>query len=273
MMRFTLFEGVRRGTLVFYFIAGSIIIAAFAVWLRTSPIDSSTIIFFGKEIPNNIRGISSAGFLMLMLLRLSTFWIIILGTFGAVGLMTSFLEKGTVELYLSKPFERWELLNSRFFGATGGVVANLMYCVVGIWLVFGLRLGIWNFEFLVAGILVSYAFVCYFSLVSFIAVWTRNTVLTILFGLIFAFISKGLETRETGLYLLWDNSIYHRFLDAFYYITPQLDGMLTNAERLIGQLPFSIEAAGFSFTPYVYSLGSAILFCYLSAYYFSKRDF
>jgi ABC-type transport system involved in multi-copper enzyme maturation permease subunit len=273
MMRFTLFEALRRGTLVFYFIVGTVIIAAFAIWLKRSAEDPSVILLFGKSIPGNINGLSSADFFLLMLFRQSTFWIIILGTFGAAALMTSFLEKGIVELYLSKPLERWELLVSRAFGASAGVAANLMYCTIGLWLVFGFKLGVWHYGFLVAGLLVSYAFICYFSIVSFVAIWTRNAIMSIVIGLFFSFVSIGLEGREKGLYKLWDNGIYHRALDAFYYLTPQLDGMLSNAARLIGQVPFSQEQVAFTPAPFLYSLGAAAIFYGLSIYYFTSRDF
>ncbi len=273
LIRFTLFEALRRGMLIFYFVAGTIIIAVFAIWLKQSPEDPSMIMLFGKTVPGNINGMSSVDFFLLMLFRQSTFWIIVLGTFGAVGLITSFLDKGIVELYLSKPFERWQLFVGRTLGASAGVTANLMYCIVGLWLVFGLKLGVWHSGFLIAGLLVSYAFVCYFSLVSFVAIWSRNAILSILFGLLFSFVSIGLESRESGLYKLWDNSVYRRLLDGFYYVTPQLDGMLNNAGRLIGHMPFSHESAIFNLSPYLYSLGASALFYWLSVYYFSTRDF
>jgi ABC-type transport system involved in multi-copper enzyme maturation permease subunit len=273
MTKFTLFEALRRGTLIFYFVVGSIIIAMFAFGLKQSPQDPSLIVFFGNTLPGTINGISSADFFMLLILRQSTFWIIVLGTFGSVGLMTSFLEKGTIELYLSKPFKRWELFASRVLGASGGVIANLMFCIVGIWLVFGLKLGVWQFHFLLAGLLVSYAFVCYFSIVSFVALWSRNTILSIVSGLFFAFASIGLEGRQHGLYFLWDNQVYHRVLDVFYYLTPQIDGMLTNAGRVMGQMPMVQVQESFSIAPYLYSLGASALFYLLSVYYFTKQDF
>ena len=273
MMRFTLFEALRRGTLIFYFVIGTIILVVFSIWLKRSPEDPSMIVLFGAKIPDTVNGMSSADFFLVMLLRQSTFWIIVLGTFGAAGLMTSFLDKGIVELYLSKPFQRWELFVSRALGACGGVAANLLYCIVGLWLIFGLKLGVWHFGFLLAGLLVSYAFICYFSIVSFVAIWSRNAILAIVFGLFFSFVSIGLEGREQGLYKLWDNTVYHRLLDGFYYVTPQLDGMLSNASRLIGKIPFSHEAAAFTTTPYLYSLGAALLFYGLSIHYFSSQDF
>ena len=273
MIRFTLLEAVRRGTMIFYLVVGSLIIAAFAIWLKPSPDDPSSIVLFGNTLPKQFNGISSSQFFLLMLFRQSTFWIIVLGTFGTVGLITSFLDKGIIELYLSKPFKRWELFMSRALGASAGVVANLMFCIVGLWLVFGIKLAFWDFQFLVAGLLVSYAFLSYFSLVSFVALWSRNTILSIAFGLFFSFTSIGLENRENGLYLLWNNVVYHRFLDVLYFATPQLDGMLSNAARLIGEMPSPMQQAAFTVVPYLYSLGSSVLFFGLSTYYFSTRDF
>jgi ABC-type transport system involved in multi-copper enzyme maturation permease subunit len=273
LLRFTTYEAVRRGTLLFYFAVGIMIIAVFAIWMGHAPGDPSSIVLFGKQFPGIINGISSADFLLLMLFRQSTFWIIVLGTFAVAGLMTSFLEKGTVELYLSKPLDRWQLFLGRALGASLGVVANVLFCIIGLWLVFGIKLGVWHTGFVTAGLLVSYAFVCYYSIVAFIGVWSRNAILSIIFGLFFSFTSIGLEAREKGLYQIWDNVIYHRALDAIYYLTPQLDGMLSNATRLIGQIPFGQEQATFTIAPYLWSLASATLFYALSIYYFSKQDY
>ncbi len=273
MLRFTLVEAVRRGTMIFYLIVGCIMIGIFAIWMKRPPDDPTSIMLFGNRLPGEFNGASSAKFFLLMLFRQSTFWVIVLGTFGTVGLITSFLDKGIIELYLSKPFKRWELFLSRALGASAGVIANLMFCIIGLWFVFGLKLSFWDFRFLFAGLLVSYAFVCYFSLVSFIALWTRNSILSIAFGLFFSFTSIGLESRQIGLYSIWNNVVYHRFLDVLYYLTPQLDGMLSNAARFMGEMPLTPIQVPFSWLPYLCSLGSSILFFSLSAYYFSTRDF
>ncbi|HEY6953014.1 MAG TPA: hypothetical protein VI758_11435, partial [Bacteroidota bacterium] len=267
MLNYTLLEAIRRGTLIFYFIAGTLIILAFAIWLRIAPETPGSIVLFGNRIPESINGMSSTEFFLSLLFKQSTFWIIVLGTFGVAGLMTSFLEKGTIELYLSKPLDRWELFLSRALGACAGVAANLLYCIVGIWLVFGFKIGVWHTGFLLAGMLVAYAFVCYFSVVAFIAVWTRSAILSIVFGLFFSFSSIGLENRAHSIYKLWDNVVFHRIIDALYYLTPQLDGMLSNAGRLIGQTPFSPEPASFSPSAFLCSLGSAALFYFLSVFY------
>ncbi len=273
LLRFTLYEAVRRGTLLFYFVVGVLIITAFSIWLGHDPASPSSIMLFGKQIPTVVNGLSSAQFILVMLFRQSTFWIIILGTLGVAGLMTSFLEKGVVELYLSKPLDRWQLFLGRAFGASAGVAANVLFCILGLWLVFGIKLGYWHTGFLTAGLLVSYAFICYYSIVAFVGVWTKNAIFSIIFGFFFSFTSIGLEGREKGLYHIWDNAIYHRALDALYYLTPQLDGMLSNAGLLVGKMPFSQEPASFSAAPFLYSLASGTLFYCLSIYFFSKQDY
>jgi ABC-type transport system involved in multi-copper enzyme maturation permease subunit len=274
MVRFTMFEAARRGTLIFYFVVGSFIIAAFAIWLKRSPVDPNAIILFGGLMPEIVRGgITNVEFLLLAHFRQSTSAIILLGTFASAGLMNSFLEKGTIELYLTKPLTRSELFLSRASGATMGVSANIIYYIVGIWIVFGLKLGVWHSGFLATALLVSLAFACYYSIVAFVGVWTRSAIFAIIFGLIFSFVSVGLELREKGMYKIWNNEIYHRALDVLYYVTPQLDGMLTNASRLIGHMPGIEEATPFSFMPFVYSIGSAALYYVLSIRYFSRQDF
>ena len=274
LFRLTLFEAIRRGTLIAYFAIGTIVIVAFAIWLKRAPSDPNAIILFGNLMPNMVgSALTSAQFLLLVHFKQSTSAIILLGTFGTAGLMTSLLDKGTIELYISKPLHRWQIFLSRAFGATAGASINVIYYIAGIWLIFGLKLGVWNGGFLVSGILVGFAFVCYYSIVSFVGLWTRSAVFSNIVGLMFSFVSTGLELREKTMYKVWDNAIYHRFLDACYYCTPQLDGMLTNAGKLIGRLPLSEEPSAFSASPFLYSIASATLFYWLSVRYFTKQDF
>lgn len=274
LFRLTIFEAIRRGTLIAYFALGTIVIVAFAIWLKRSPSDPNAIILFGNLVPNMVGStFTTAQFLLLAHFTQSTSAIILLGTFGTVGLMTSLLDKGTIELYVSKPMHRWQIFLSRAFGATAGASINVIYYIAGIWLIFGLKIGVWNGGFLISGILVAFAFVCYYSIVSFVGILTRSAVFSNILGLMFSFISTGLELREKTMYKAWDNVIYHRFLDTCYYCTPQLDGMLTNASKLIGRLPLSAGPSGFSASPFLYSLLSATLFYYLSARYFTRQDF
>jgi hypothetical protein len=278
MIALTMREAVLRGTLVFYFVVGNIIIAVVAYAVGRSP-DGSTIFLFGNPITlKNVVDLNPVELILMQLFRSSNLAIMFLGIFAVAGLIPSMLEKGTAELFLSKPLGRTSLLLSRYLGATSGIALNILYFGVAIWLVFGIKVGIWPWNFLLACILAAIAFTFYFSVVVITGLITRSQGFSIMLAFLFWFLSDGLESRQHGLYRLWDNVVYHRILDCLFYVTPQVSGMLENAGRVIGKNPLvqmvnPQAAASFDVMPFVYSLLSATLLFALAARYFARQDY
>jgi ABC-type transport system involved in multi-copper enzyme maturation permease subunit len=274
MFRFTVGETIRRGTLIFYFGIATIIIILFALGIGHSTTDPDIVTIFGSPFAHISQpGANIIEFLLLQLHSLSIFWIILFGIFGVAGLIPGMLEKGTIDLFLSKPLARSELLMARALGAVSGIAINLIYFFLGIWLIFGVKLGVWHWGFLSSVVYVVYAFVCFFSVVTIVGLITRSTGFSIMLAFAFSIISWGLELRENGLYRLWDNVVYHRLLDALYYLTPQLNAMLENSSRVIGKNPFIPSPAEFTYMPYLYSFFSTSLLYGLSVWYFSRQDY
>ncbi|RPI06258.1 MAG: hypothetical protein EHM64_03690 [Ignavibacteriae bacterium] len=274
MFRYTVEEVLRRGTLLFYFIIASIIILILALGIGHPVNDPDAITLFGSPIPRvSEQGFNMIEFLLIQLHSLSIFWIIILGMFGVAGLVPSMLEKGMVDLFLSKPLNRAELLMARAFGAVTGIALNLLYFFVGVWLVFGLKAGVWHWGFLSSMLYVIYAFICFSSVITILGLITRSASISIMLSFIYTIISWGLELREHGLYRLWDNVVYQRFLDTLYYLTPQLNAMLDNSTRVIGKLPMMMNVPDFTFMPFLYSFFPTCFLFGLSIWYFSRQDF
>lgn len=274
MFRFTVGEAIRRGTLIFYFIVGTIILLVFALGIGYPLNDPDMVTLFESPIARISQpGVNIVEFLLLQLHSSSIFWIILFGIFGVAGLIPSMLEKGTVDLFLSKPLTRAELLMARALGAVSGIALNLIYFFLGIWCIFGLKLGVWHWGFLSSVIYVVYAFICFFSIVTIAGLITRSAGISIMLAYSFSIISWGLELREKGLYILWDNVVYHRLLDALYYLTPQLNAMLDNSSRVIGKNPFIPYTSEFTFMPFIYSLFSTCFLYFLSCWYFSRQDY
>jgi ABC-type transport system involved in multi-copper enzyme maturation permease subunit len=274
MFRFTVIEAIRRGTLIFYFIISNIVLLLLALGISHPADDPDMVTIFGNPLAKlSQQGLNVVEFLLIQLHSLSIFWIILLGMFGVAGLIPSMLEKGTIDLFLSKPLARAELLMARALGAVTGIALNLIYFFVGVWLIFGLKASVWHWAFLSSSLYVVYAFVCFFSVVTIVGLITKSSGFTIMLAFVFSIISWGLELREHGLYRLWDNVVYHRFLDALYYLTPQLNAMLENSTRVIGKLPYIPNAPDFTFMPFVYSFFSTCLLYVLSIWYFSRQDY
>ena len=274
MFRFTIGEAIRKGTLVFYFSVATIIILVFALGISHAPNDPEMVTIFG--LPFGFRsqpGMNVIEFLLFQLHSLSVFWIILFGIFAVAGLIPGMLEKGAVDLFLSKPLSRAEILMSRALGAVSGISVNLLYFFLGIWLVFGVKLGVWHWGFLSSVFYIIFAFVCFFSIVTITGLITRSSGFSIMLAFAFYIISWGLEVREKGLYKLWDNYVYHRTLDALYYLTPQMNAMLENSSRVVGKNPMIPYPPEFTLMPFVYSFFSTCLLYALSVWYFSKQDY
>jgi len=274
----TIRESILKGTLIFYFFFGNAIILLFAFAISSKTEGASYVLtFFGNQItPPAVGALTPVDFILFQLFQGSTQSVIFLGIFATAGLIPSMLEKGTVELYLSKPMPRTQILLARSLGACAGIGANLLYFAIAIWLVFGVKVGVWHVGFLLATVMAIVVYVFYFSLVAFTAVISRSTGFAIMLAFVFSFFSGALEMREMALYTLWDNVIYHRVLDALYYGTPQVTAMMSNAARFIGAMPTSPMATGaadFSPMPFLYSFLSASLFYGAGSWYFSRQDY
>jgi ABC-type transport system involved in multi-copper enzyme maturation permease subunit len=75
-------------------------------------------------------------------------WGMFLAVFASAGLIPSVLEPGRIELILSKPVSRVHILIGRFIGNTAVVSCNIIYLVLGVWLILSFKTGIWRAEFL-----------------------------------------------------------------------------------------------------------------------------
>src|SRR5258708_2003926 len=93
-----------------------------------------------------------------------------LAVFASAGLIPSVLEPGRIELVLSKPVSRAHILLGRYAGNVLIVAANTAYLVLGVWLILGLKTGIWAPAFLAAIATTTFVFSVLLAVVVLIAV-------------------------------------------------------------------------------------------------------
>ncbi len=193
--------------------------------------------------------------------------IVLFGVFATSGIIPETLEKGTVDLYLSKPIARWELLLGKYLGAVSVMFVNIMYFIGILWVVFGMKLGVWNLQFLLSIFTLTFLFAGLFSIVAFLGVLSRNMAITIIGAFLYLIvIGNALQSREFGLYLLWTNPIYRGGIDGLYYIFPQLAAVQQNIMKLISHQ----EA---DWKPFLQALLSSGLLFGGGAALLQKRDF
>jgi len=193
--------------------------------------------------------------------------VVLFGVFATAGLIPDALEKGTVDLYLSKPLPRWELLLGKYLGAVVVMLICILYCIGAIWLIFGIRTGVWNINFLLAAFTTTFVFACLFSIVVFLGVLFRNMAIPIIGAYLYLLVIGGiLESRQQGLYQLSGNSVFRGIVDGLYYLFPQLGAMQQNVVKQILHQPMNWEPFAQSFA------SSALLFAGAVAL-LRKKDF
>src|SRR5712691_10700952 len=73
-----------------------------------------------------------------------------LAVFASAGLIPTIFEPGRIELLLSKPVARYHILLGRYVGNLLVVVFNVFYLVTALWIIFGVKTGVWTRGFLIS---------------------------------------------------------------------------------------------------------------------------
>jgi ABC-type transport system involved in multi-copper enzyme maturation permease subunit len=102
------------------------------------------------------------------------------------------LRKGTVDMLIVKPISRSQLLLYKYIGGMTFMFLNTVLVVVGVWLVLGLRTGLWGTGFLFSIAVLTFEFALYYAVSTLFAVLTRSAIVSILMTclawLVFAFV-------------------------------------------------------------------------------------
>src|SRR5437870_6724681 len=155
-------EAAVRWTLLAYFLLSTVFILIFASAINLDIVDGALAgaKLFGKDvtmpadhsisIEKLVLGFES-GF-SVILYFLCTF----LAIFATAHLVPRMQEKGTIDLYLSRPVSRLKLLWSRYLAGLLLATANVAYLIVSIWLIVMWKTHVFHPRFFLGGALIVF---------------------------------------------------------------------------------------------------------------------
>jgi ABC-type transport system involved in multi-copper enzyme maturation permease subunit len=126
----------------------------------------------------------------------------LLATIVTAFFIPNMLRKGTVDLLLSKPIHRATLLAYKYIGGLTFMFLTTVVTVGGVWLVLGLRSGLWAPNFLLSIFILTFEFAIFYAVSTLLAVLTRSPIVCILVSC-FSWL------------VLWAVGTGHLILDAF----------------------------------------------------------
>jgi hypothetical protein len=116
-------------------------------------------------------------------------------TFGVFGILAAMLvtasivpqmfEPGSLHLLLSKPVSRSLLFLTKFLGGCIFALVSGAYFAGGVWLILGIRFDVWDSRLLAAIPVYAFVFAIYFSVTALAGLIFRNTIVSIVLGILF----------------------------------------------------------------------------------------
>ena len=190
-----------------------------------------------------------------------------LSIFSVSSFIPNMLEKGSIDLILSKPVSRSQILLGKFFGGSFMVMVNVAYLVIGIWLLIGIKFGDWGAGLFFSILTITFTFMVLYSLIILIGILTRSSILAMMITYLLFFVFSPILSARDNIYILFDNKFVEFIVDGLYYILPktqELGGITADLARGAGISEIQPIISSFLFM--ILTLGLAIIT-------FNKKDY
>ena len=184
-------EAAARWTLVAYFFLSTIFIIIFASAVNLDIVNGALAgaQLFGKDVD-----MSSSISLEKLVLGFETgfsvflyFVCTFLAVFATAHLVPRMQEKGTIDLYLSRPVGRVKLLMSRYIAGLILAGSNVVYLMGSIWAIVAWKTHVANPRFLLAGTIIFFVIAVLLAFAFLVGVFTSSTAVSIMtsYGIFF----------------------------------------------------------------------------------------
>jgi len=270
-------EAAARWTLMAYFLLSSIFILIFAFGVNLDIVDGALAgaRLFGKDaevrnpmdIEKLVLGFESGFSAFLYLIG------IFLAIFATAHLVPRLQEKGTADLYLSRPVSRFGLLTSRYIAGLLLAATNLVYLIGSIWLMVIWKTHVVHPRFLLSGVIILFVVAVLLAFAFLVGVVTSSTAVSIMATyaiFLFAALLSGHERLAAAVSKEWQANLIHG-LYSFFPKTAELGQAVVKAVaggELGERMPDTLTLPVFGST-----LAFGLLCFTLAAVVFQRKEF
>ena len=264
---FTLREAMARKVFLFFVAISVIALLGLILFFSVVGVDTFLDITNQSDSKGVLREVVNS--IQFMIINPLSGLCLLLAIFSSASFVPNMMEKGNIDLLLSKPISRDQLLLGKFIGGILVVFLNILLLVLGTWIIISLKFSYWNYSFLYVSISITFAFAVLYSLIVLLGVATRGSILGMMIAyFIFILLSPLLNAYFVQFRNVVENDILRTFLDGLYYIIPK-------TSEITGNVTLNLAAGkGITeFQPVLTSLIFLILTLGFSIYLFRKKDF
>jgi len=267
LTQYTLREALAKKIFIIFFIVSSLVITGFILFFS----------FFDFSKMLSIRaadGISTDKIFEQLIVSFKIGTIsplyagaLFLSIFSTAGIISSLLEKGNIDLFLSKPVSRLQLLMGKFLGGLAIVFINVAYVIISLWILIGVRFSVWDAQFLFAIPAITFGFAVIFSLVILFTIMSRSSVLPLILSYLIFFIVSPILSKRDEIYQMTGKKVLKVIMDGLHYIVPQTSELGQFAAII------SIGSEIRNYEPVITSTILLVLMLGLAITIFNKKDY
>jgi ABC-2 type transport system permease protein len=264
---YTIREALSKKVFVFFFIISVVILIVLGLvfgFLQTN----SILTTFNPSF-NQFQANSFITGLELIIISPLANLCLLLAIFSSANFIPSMLEKGNIDLLISKPVSRPQLIWGKFFGGLLIVLIEVAFLILGVWLIISIKFSTWNFNVLNTIWIITFTFAVLYSVIVLFGVMTQSSVFGMMIAyFIFLIISPILLAFKDNKFFFVTSNLVKELLNGLYYFFPKTSELMVNM--------FNNTASGSgiqNFQPLISSFIFLLLMMLLSVTIFNKKDF
>jgi ABC-type transport system involved in multi-copper enzyme maturation permease subunit len=194
-----------------------------------------------------------------------------LALFATAHLVPRLQEKGTIDLYLSRPVGRTKLLLSRYSGGLLLAAANLLYLIGSIWLIVFWKTGVAHPRFLLGGVVILFTVACLVAFAFLIGVVTSSTAVSLMVTYAIFFFALLLSAREK-IAAAVSTEFSANLVRTLYWIFPKTAELAQGTVALVSDGAHGVAPVD-PLAVYGTTALFGILSLVLASWRFSRKDF
>jgi ABC-type transport system involved in multi-copper enzyme maturation permease subunit len=270
-------EAAARWTLIAYFCLSTMFIIIFAFAINLDIVDGALAgaKLFGNEV--SMRGSISIEKLVLgfesgfsgFLYFICTF----LAIFATAHLVPRMQEKGTIDLYLSRPVARVKLLMSRYIAGLILAASNIFYLIGSMWMIVVWKTHVVHPRFMMAGVIILFLVATLLAFAFLVGVVTSSTAVSIMTSyalFFFGFMLVGHQRFAAAVSKDWQAAL----INGMYWVFPKSAELFGAVVSFVSDKTLPRElASALTPPPFVSTALFAIGCLSLASWLFHRKEF
>jgi ABC-2 type transport system permease protein len=271
-------EAAARWTLLAYFALSSLFVLIFALAVNLDVVNGALAgaRIFGHDVPMGRQTVNLDKLVLGFEGGFSGF-LFVVGTFLAIfataHLAPRMQEKGTIDLYLSRPVGRVPLLLSRYAGGLLLAASNVFYLLGAMWLIVIWKTHLVHPRFFMAGGIILFGIACLLAFAFLVGVVTSSTAVSIMATFAIFFLSAILAGHDhiaAAMSAEWAANLVH----ALYWIFPKMSELGTAVVGLVlGEQGPQRARQALSLSPFLTTGLFGLVSLALASWRFQRKDF